>query len=158
MSGTLAPIRGETVETNEPRRTISGERRIELPRSETVPIDDRVTIPAAEPVPNVAAEPRELLRETDLDGFVDTALDEHPVVPISEGTVQIRKFESPLLKPVPAARPPAQAVAKPPSWLLSLVDVVPAQCEKPVVAAILFFFLLGVLSFIGGVTILLFAL
>ena len=103
-----------------------------------------------------------LFDDADVGGFIEQALDEHPVVPISEGTVQIRRFESPLLQPVPTTAPPSPKAAKPiaianaPSWLLQITSVVPARHEKAVVAGILFFFLFGVLSFLGTVTMLLF--
>lgn len=106
----------------------------------------------------------ELFDDSEVDGFVEGALDDHPPVPISEGTVQIRRFESPLLQPVPvmnlpkAAPAPAAAIAKRPSWVMQLADVVPAKHEKVVVAGILFFFLFGVLSFLAAVTMLLFVL
>lgn len=165
MSGTLAPIRRDSFEPGEPRRTVSGEQRIDLRTSETIPVGER----------------RELFDEDDLENFVDGALDENPV-PVSEGTVRIARFESPILEPTPPAAassaaspaptpspspspapspalaPPAPQAASLPPWLLQLVAVVPAQYEKHVVAGILFFCLLGVLSLFSGVTILLFAL
>lgn len=138
MSGTMIP------ESSAPRRTVSGERRIELPRSDTFPVA------------------RELFGGEDVDGFVDGALDEHVSVPISEGTVQVRRFSSPLLEPVPAPKPPeprpAKPIASPPSWLVQVTEIVPARHEKAVVAAMLFFFLFGVLSFVAAATLLLFVL
>jgi hypothetical protein len=107
----------------------------------------------------------ELFEGSDVDGFVEGALDDHPVVPISEGTVQIRRFESPLLEPIPSTssklkeKPaPAAGPMTAPPWLLQLAGFVPARHEKAVVAGILFFFLFGVLSFLAGVTALLFML
>ena len=110
----------------------------------------------------VAKAAPELFDDSEVDGFVEGALDDHPAVPISEGTVQIRRFESPLLQPVPATKlptaAPAARIAKRPSWVMQLADVVPAKHEKVVVAGILFFFLFGVLSFLAAVTMLLFVL
>ena len=101
----------------------------------------------------------ELFDDDDVDGFVEGALDDHPIVPISEGTVQIRRFESPLLEPIPSKpKPPSTRAPTAPPWLLQLAGVVPARHEKALVAGILFFFLFGVLSFLTGVTALLFML
>ena len=101
----------------------------------------------------------ELFDDADVAGFVEGALDDHPIVPISEGTVQIRRFESPLLEPIPS-KPKLQSTSAStaPPWLLQLAGVVPARHEKAVVAGILFFFLFGVMSFLTGVTALLFML
>lgn len=109
----------------------------------------------------VAKAAPELFADSEVDGFVEGALDDHPPVPISEGTVQIRRFESPLLQPVPVMKLPKAAppaIAKRPSWLVQLADVVPARHEKVVMAGVLFFFLFGVLSFVAAVTMLLFVL
>jgi hypothetical protein len=133
MSGTMIPC------TNLPDATARD------PRSDIFPV----------------AEKQEVFEDTDdVAGAVDAALDEHVVVPICEGTVQIRRFESPLLQPVPSTAPPARKTKQPiptaPSWLLQITGLVPARHEKAVVAGILFFFLFGVLSFLGGLTMLLF--
>lgn len=131
MSGTMIPLRASVdSQPDEPRRTISGQQRIGLPR--------------------------ELLDATDVEGFVDGALDEHPPVPITEGTVMIARFESPALD---AVDPPAKAAPKAAlSRLHDVVDLIPPRHAKLVAAATLFFSLLGVVTLLAGVTILLFVL
>ena len=129
--------------------------------SGTTMLSERAKDPKSDTFRVAKAAP-ELFDDSEVDGFVEGALDDHPAVPISEGTVQIRRFESPLLQPVPvmkvpAAKPPV-AIAKRPSWVMQLADVVPARHEKAFVAGVLFFFLFGVLSFMAAVTMLLFVL